>query len=165
VHPIVHSKSSDSNAMLDRLVKCISSIDGRPFFSTLIGSNQQEQKVDVSLFQYALVGLLKSEFEQFDWVQEFTPDPARRDKIDIYGKSVDSAIVIELDKARADQVSKKFVSRVALFPDCDLYYIALCYPGTKRMNLNECLKYFEYCNLLARRMLISFAGLAMRNET
>ena len=151
--------------MLDKLVKCISSLDGKPFFSALTGSNQQEQKVDVTLFQYALLGLLKSEFEQFEWVQEFRPDPARRDKIDIYGKSGDSAIVIELDKTRADQVSKKFVSRVALFPDCDLCYISLCYPGTERMNLNECLKYFEYCNLLARRMQISYAGIAMRKKT
>ena len=73
-----------------------------------------------------------------------------RDEVDIYGtfssEDGEGAVIIELDKWRADQVAKKFVSRFALTLEQPLIYIALCFGGTESMNKNECEKYFSYCN-------------------
>lgn len=79
----------------------------------------------------------------------------RGDKADLctcQDESFDSKVddvIIELDKHRADQVAKKFLARVALKSGQNLIYVALCYPGTVRMSIPECLKYFEYCSLVA----------------
>jgi len=71
--------------------------------------------------------------------------PSTKEAIDVFGKTDSALVVIELDKNRADQVAKKFVSRSATFKNEKIYYISLCYPGTDRMNLSECVKYFGYC--------------------
>lgn len=92
---------------------------------------------------------------------EYAPSKRLKDSIDIYGESEDFVVAIELDKNRADQVAKKFVSRVALLPDEKVYFLSICYPGTKRMNLNECVKYFGYCSNLAKRMSGVYAGLVI----
>ena len=68
-------------------------------------------------------------------------------------------MAIELDKNRADQVAKKFVSRMAILPTTTVYFISLCYPGTEMMNKSECAKYFGYCATLAHRMGSHYAGL------
>ena len=67
-------------------------------------------------------------------------------------------MVIELDKNRADQVAKKFVSRMALIPSTTVYFVSLCYPGTENMNKAECEKYFGYCAALSNRMGCHYAG-------
>jgi len=62
--------------------------------------------------------------------------------VDIYGtlssKDNAGAVIIELDKWRADQVAKKFVLRFALTLELPLICIALCYGGTQYMNKSEC---------------------------
>jgi len=93
------------------------------------------------------------------WSVEHRPSATNRDSIDIFGQSSDFVVAIELDKNRADQVAKKFVSRMALLPATTVYFISLCYPGTERMNRSECEKYFGYCATLARRMGNHYAGL------
>jgi hypothetical protein len=83
----------------------------------------------------------------------------RLHSIDIFGKSSDRLIAIELDKNRADQVAKKFVSRVAALPSTlPVYFLSVCYPGTDRMNKAECVKYFDYCKTLDLRMDSHYAG-------
>jgi hypothetical protein len=67
-------------------------------------------------------------------------------------------VVIELDKHRADQVAKKFVSRIAILPPTTIYFISLRYPGTDDMNRPECEKYFSYCEILASKMGHHYAG-------
>ena len=165
MNPKVYVKSSDKNKILDSILTCISTIDGKAFFSSHIGSSPPEQKTVVSLFQYALLDKLQKEVKSFKWVQEFSPSSSQKDKIDIYGEYNNTCVAIELDKNRADQVAKKFVSRVALLSNKDLYYISLCYPGTEKMNLNECIKYFEYCEIISNKMSVSYAGLAMQLKT
>ena len=70
------------------------------------------------------------------------------DRADI--RAIDSSnweIIIEIDTARADQVAKKIVSRfyhILESPWQNKIYVALCYPGTKKMNSNECEKYVGY---------------------
>ena len=72
---------------------------------------------------------------------------SNKDSVDIYGKNDDAEIYIELDSWRADQVAKKMVSRfsnIIKSGSKQVVYVAVCYPGTKHMNLEECKKYFGY---------------------
>jgi len=92
------------------------------------------------------------------WSIEYCPSRQSRDSIDIFGKGKEFVVAIELDKNRADQVSKKFVSRMAILPETNVYFISLCYPGTKKMSKSECKKYFNYCSTIAARMNSHYAG-------
>ena len=89
---------------------------------------------------------------------EHRPSSKNRDSIDIFGEGKGFVVAIELDKNRADQVAKKFVSRMAMLPPTKIYFISLCYPGTQNMNKPECRKYFSYCSTLALRMGNHYAG-------
>lgn len=100
------------------------------------------------------------------WEKEYRDEKKERyDRIDLFSeiKECDLKLIIELDAHRADQVAKKFLSRQALFEGNNLIYISLCYPGTKSMSKNECMKYFDYCkiisNALNKNKANSFAGI------
>jgi len=82
--------------------------------------------------------------------------PTGRDTIDIFGHGF-ADVVIELDKSRADQVAKKFVSRSAMSVG-KIYSVSLCYPGTTHMNVPECIKYFGFCATLSKRIGNVYAG-------
>lgn len=119
--------------------------------------NQQEQKLIVDNFQVSMCLALSQAVPDLKWQQEYSPHSTMKDSIDIFGSNEDFNVVIELDKHRADQVAKKFVSRSALL-DKVIFYISLCYPGTSNMNSSECIKYFSYCNQLSKRMGNEYAG-------
>jgi len=141
------------------VISTIEQIDCTDFFSEHIGQSQSNQREIVRRFQERVLQDLKRELQSITWDLEYRPNRTNRDSIDIYGKGDDLAIAIELDKHRADQVAKKFVSRMAILPETRIQYFAICYPGTTRMNRSECVKYFIYCANLARRMCCDFAGL------
>ncbi|WP_318405509.1 hypothetical protein [Photobacterium leiognathi] len=91
-------------------------------------------------------------------------DVTSQDRLDLFIKininDTNWYVVIEFDSARADQVAKKFVSRVAQVPNNNLVYIAYCYPGTKGMNLNEVNKYFQYMESISKNLnLAGFVGM------
>lgn len=136
----------------------IENIACSPYFIDHLEKSQIEQRQMVSNFQQEVYQKLKISFNHISWSLEHSPAIERSDAIDIYGKCKEFIVIIELDKHRADQVAKKFVSRMALIPDSKIYYTAICYPGTKKMNKTECLKYFDYCNLLAEKMGSKFMG-------
>ncbi|EJO2026789.1 TPA: hypothetical protein I7787_21510 [Vibrio vulnificus] len=72
----------------------------------------------------------------------------------------DWVVIIEYDAARADQVSKKFVSRVGQLPKQNLFYIACCYSGTKKMSLPETKKYFSCISNISQGLGIAgFVGM------
>ncbi len=101
-------------------------------------------------------------YSQYTWEREFKPSIYHGDSLDLFGKSnhkSDYSIVIEFDAHRADQVAKKFVSRVALLSDRNIIYIAMCYPVKSEVSKKECEKYFNYCNIVSS--LISME----KNET
>ena len=67
------------------------------------------------------------------------------DKCDVFVETERYIIIVELDTTRADQVAKKMLSR---YYYADKYakpivYVCLLYPGTKKMNPNECIKYMK----------------------
>lgn len=87
-----------------------------------------------------------------------------KDRLDLFIKIIINNapwfVVIEFDSARADQVAKKFVSRIAQVPNDNLVYIAYCYPGTRSMNLSEVNKYFVYMETISRGLnLAGFVGM------
>ena len=149
---------SDGNEFLKSIVACVGSIECSEFFSAHLGKSQPDQKLLVAGFQSFAASKLKSSIQEVEWSMEYTPSLTNRDAIDIFGRGAGFVVVIELDKSRADQVEKKFVSRIALIPSTKVYFISLCYPGTERMNPSECEKYFGYCSALALRTGNHYAG-------
>ncbi|MBR4715740.1 MAG: hypothetical protein IKP34_06150 [Bacteroidales bacterium] len=71
-----------------------------------------------------------------------------KDSADIWVDMGKYEVIIEIDAARADQAGKKMLSRYSY--SCHLnnikknvVYVSLLYQGTKAMNKNECMKYFQ----------------------
>ncbi len=111
--------------------------------------SQTSQKRLIDAFQNRIHINLEKILPNMNWRSPHTLTQERRDEVDIYGSlssnNDEGAVIIELDKWRADQIAKKFVSRFALTLERPLIYIALCYGGTKNINKSECEKYFSYC--------------------
>jgi len=108
----------------------------------------------ISVLQLDLLDFLSNQIKNYNWEIEYKPSKSVKDSVDICGQACNSdyKVIIELDTHRADQVSKKFVSRMSLFMDDRVIYFSLCYPGTTKMSKNECVKYFEYCSRIAKRL-------------
>jgi len=143
----------------NNIVNEIISFNSKSYFYTLIGKSQIEQKAIVTNFQKDLFLHLKNSFLSIRWDTEYKAKNGSRDSVDIFGETSNYSIIIELDKHRADQVAKKFISRSALYIDRKIFYIALCYPGTTRMPINETIKYFGYCSDLSKKLNNEYAGL------
>ncbi len=155
--PKLHEHTSREGD-IDKIISCICDFDCSPFFGNHLGKSQSEQKRIVADFQTAICNELSNNITRISWQLEHSPNTGQRDSIDIFGSNSDMCIVIELDKHRADQVAKKYVSRSALLIDKTVFYISLCYPGTSNMNSSECIKYFGYCKQLSKRIGNEYAG-------
>ncbi len=154
--PKLHESTANTGTIGD-IINSISSFECSSYFDAHLDRNQQEQKLIVDNFQISMCLTLTHAVPDLVWQQEYAPHGTMRDSIDIYGSSEELNVVIEIDKHRADQVSKKFVSRCALL-DKPIFYISLCYPGTSNMNSSECKKYFSYCKMISKRMGNEYAG-------
>lgn len=161
--PVVRKKSIDDDPFLESLVVCINSINCAEHFTHHLGRSQREQGPVVQTFQQVLGRTLAATFPEMSWSLEHQ-NASGKAAIDIFGKSHETTVVIELDKHRADQVAKKFVSRSAMFKTEKIYYISLCYPGTHKMNMTECVKYFGYCADLSKRMGNVYAGFIIQKR-
>ena len=104
----------------------------------------------VSEFQKKLQENLSSGKNGYTWETECPPSNSVHDRIDVCGVPKGSPKgtpkwIIEIDATRADQIAKKFVSRLAL---CGLgesiNYVAIMYPDTANGKA-ECEKYLRYC--------------------
>jgi hypothetical protein len=104
----------------------------------------------VKELQESLKDHFETTFKDYQWKLEYKPSDKRRDCFDIYGvnKNNNHHIVIELDTHRADQIAKKFVSRMAIMLKKNVTYIAFLYPGTNKMSKKEANKYFSDCQNL-----------------
>lgn len=143
------------------LISSITSVNCSDYFSEHLGKSQQEQKFIVEEFQNFIKSMLECEIPEIIWSLEYSHNHSTRDSIDIFGQGQDFMVAIELDKHRADQVAKKFVSRIAMLSPATIYFISLCYPGTKKMNKSECTKYFGYGTKLANQLGVHYAGLVI----
>jgi len=132
-----------------------------------------DQKTIVTTFQNDLRDILnlgpKTEF----WTTEVQANETVKDRYDLSYKitldNLDYIVIIELDKCRADQISKKFVSRTAHTLGKPTIYFTLCYPGTKSMSYPECVKYIGYCEEISDKLNCTkiprhFVGLLMEKK-
>ena len=158
MYPKLFEQSELKNAVYDKIITVISTFKSQEYFSLLIGKTQLEQKKIVAEFQKDLFERLTFELTEIKWKLEHKPKPNTKDAIDIFGKSENFVVVIELDKHRADQVAKKFISRCALLSNETIFYISLCYPGTSSMPIGETRKYFQYCKILSEKLENDYAG-------
>lgn len=105
-----------------------------------------EKHLQVPLKKH-LEHVLSIQYPQLQWIVEKELNGCG-DSADVYASdSTDWEIIIEIDATRADQVAKKIVSRFFHLSDSlkkNIVYIALCYPGTQRMSVNECEKFMNY---------------------
>ncbi|MCW3786866.1 hypothetical protein [Plebeiibacterium sediminum] len=124
-------------------------------YNKVINFNYDIKKhADVNVLQLEVIEYLKSLLPMYEWDIECHISDKYKDRVDIMGvsKTSDYIVVIELDAHRADQIAKKFVSRMALLMERKVVYIALCYPGTDNMPKPEAQKYFNYCTQIAKQL-------------
>lgn len=132
--------------------------------------NKRSKSIDlVSSAEHRIPNYIKKHGIQFDVLSEqeikkHFNKVSTKDRLDLFIKLIiDNKrwfIVVEFDSARADQVAKKFVSRIAQIPNESMIYIAFCYPGTNKMNLSEVNKYFTYMETISKNMqLAGFIGM------
>lgn len=102
------------------------------------------------LIQYPILELLKNKFDNIKWADEYLLDSTslKKDRADIVGETKDGAkIVIEIDTYRTDQISKKYLSRMALTLHGHVAYFAVCYPNNNanaKPGTKESSKYCGY---------------------
>ena len=86
-----------------------------------------------NMAEYNLSGIVKDNIDSYN------------DKCDIFVETERYIVIVELDATRADQVAKKMLSRY-YYADKSrkpTVYVCLLYPGTEKMNPNECIKYMK----------------------
>ena len=158
VKPKLFEASSCNGNVHKQIITTIEEFDAKDYFANLIDKSQKKQKEIVIKFQNDLYENLSSKVAEIKWKIEYRPVNNARDTIDIFGTSKSFVVVIELDKHRADQVAKKFLSRSALLSKKTIFFISLCYPGTYNMPINETKKYFKYCKILSEKIDNEYAG-------
>lgn len=107
-------------------------------------SIQGSKRDKVKKLQNDLCGALESTIRSMIWETEHNLSFDYNDSADIFGSNNNAQVIIELDTTRADQVAKKMLSRFYYCFDTPTIYVSLLYPGTKKMNVHECEKYFKY---------------------
>lgn len=101
----------------------------RQFKPTMRKNSYKPNEVKLYI-QVPLLLMLKNKMSTIQWTMEYKPCLNAKDSIDIFGKvNDDTCVIIEIDTERADQVSKKFVSRQALSDDKNTIYVVLTYPN------------------------------------
>jgi len=157
----VTPRSLQKGSVKASILNCVSGFNSTQYFQSLIGKTQSQQKKLVSDFQNALLKSLSNQVNSLKWEAEHRPSKLKRDSIDVFGADDEKGglrVVIELDKYRADQIAKKFLSRSSLLIDEDVLYISLCYPGTSSMSSTECEKYFDYCANISNKIGHQYAA-------
>lgn len=102
----------------------------------------------VDVFQKTLTVYLKNTIKKYSWTPEMLKSGrAEGDRVDIFGRAKGQPDwIIEIDATRADQVAKKFLSRLALWgleEKRSIEYVAILYPDTQK-GKNTCEKFIRY---------------------
>ena len=111
------------------------SLDDKRAFQQALSTkfSTQLRRVQISETEYKLSSVVKDS------------DDGYNDKCDVFVETERYVIIVELDATRADQVAKKILSRYYYADKCSkpTVYVCLLYPGTEKMNSNECIKYMN----------------------
>lgn len=128
-------------------------------FNPTVRKNSYKPKEVKEYIQFPLLLELKNKMPAIQWSVEYKSNPNAKDSIDIFGKVDDSTcIIIEIDTERADQVSKKFVSRQALSDDKNTIYVALTYPNENCNAKSGRIELKKYKNYLTTVMTLLETG-------
>lgn len=127
------------DTIYQHLLDVLNSFDYTSSFSI-----QGSKRDKVKKLQNELCDALKSSIRSMTWETEHNMSSNYNDSADIFGWNNETQVIIELDTTRADQVAKKMLSRFYYCFDTPTIYVSLLYPGTKKMNVHECEKYFKY---------------------
>lgn len=112
------------------------------------GEKTTDEKKDmVDNFRNGILGYLNN-LQSDVWEREHQGNTSKTgDSVDIFWSDKGEGgkdWIIELDATRADQVAKKFVSRLALWGlEKSIQYVAILYPNTQKGS-SECAKYLRY---------------------
>lgn len=121
--------------------------------------HQKKKTIMVKSLQEKLKNSLE-QIEDITWQTEKNLLGNAKDRVDIFGSSSEYTIILEIDTHRADQIAKKFTSRLNYFlkqesGEKDMLYVIFIYPGTKKMSINETKKYIRYCKSIGEELHIS----------
>lgn len=149
---------NEAKRFIDHIAATLLAVDCASAFASLLGSGQPVQREIIKTFQNALCAQLNESnpAAACAWQAEVRASEKYRDAFDLYLRptldGVTYHVIIELDKPRADQVAKKFLSRVSHTINEPLIYVTFCYPGTNKMSKPETIKYFGYFATLVTKM-------------
>jgi hypothetical protein len=150
---------NETERFIDEIILIFKSIDYVDFLGKLTGKNQKEQQIIINEFQKYLQCRLNCNLPwcvRSNWEVEHKAIYDRKDSFDLFTEivldNIRYKIIIELDKSRADQIAKKFMSRMSHTINDPTIYIAFCYPGTKNMSITEAKKYFNYCLIVTNKL-------------
>lgn len=118
------------------------------YIDAYCNSKSTKKHIFIERFQDLLWQYLDKNEGTHIWEKEKKANSNVNDSIDLFGErktTNDYDWVVEIDATRADQVAKKFTSRLA---NCGLtkrpiIYVALLYPDTQS-GINECKKYIKF---------------------
>ena len=106
-----------------------------------------EQKMELQKLLVKEFKLKLNTNEVYDEYRLAVEISGNRDRCDVYAKTLEYQIILEIDATRADQVAKKMLSRYfyanKMAENKPTVYVCLLYPGTDSMNPNECIKYMN----------------------
>lgn len=171
-----NQSGQEAEDFIGKVIKIFTELDCNNLFGNLIGQTQPKQREIIKAFQTDLQKKLNISFKLNDklgWKTEVLANEKYRDSFDLYLEimldDITYKVIIELDKNRADQIAKKFLSRTSHTIDNPTIYFAFCYPGTEKMSISEAKKYFSYClniydKMSDERTPKKFIGLVVENN-
>lgn len=110
----------------------------------------------VEEFQTGIKDWLNNNLNGYKWdIEVKFKGRTEKDSVDILGKAKNEPTwIIEIDATRSDQVSQKFLSRLALWGLKDpIQYIAILYPDANNgKGKNACEKYLRYSNQIIKKI-------------
>ncbi|MFR9503322.1 MAG: hypothetical protein SNH73_02570 [Rikenellaceae bacterium] len=148
------------NTLLSDIIAKVRVVDFTPLRNTKV-----KGKIDnITKLQKNILNSLKTISDNF--CMEYQMNVNCGDKADIYCEIDNCCVIIEIDATRSDQVTKKFVSRIALNLDKRIIYIAICYPREVTTSLQELKKYFTYCKSIISKIdnKSSFTGILIDSK-
>lgn len=132
--------------LLKNLLTAVTNKQAICHLSAHLGRQDKNCHKHVEDFQDEILNFLQDKYGDQYWAKEHkVPGQIVKDSIDILGDLKGRKCIIEIDTLRHDQLSPKFVSRVAL---CGLEkpidYVAILYRSTQKSGRNNSEKFIRY---------------------
>lgn len=132
--------------LLENLLNAVTNKQAICHLSAHLSRQDTNYHKNIEYFQDEILKFLQKKYGYQYWAKEQkVPGQIVKDSIDILGDLKGRKCIIEIDTLRHDQLSPKFVSRVAL---CGLEkpidYVAILYRSTQKSGRNNSEKFIRY---------------------